>query len=89
MLADVMETPAMVKDALREVSRIGSKVTDAVGDGVRSANQAIKHGRHAAEDVIEETRHTVKQRPFQALSVAFAAGVLAGGLFTWIGMRRR
>ncbi len=89
MLANVLEKPAMVESPLREVSKIRSRVTDAVGDGVRSASQAIRHGRHAAEDAIEEAKHTVKQRPLQAIGTVFAAGVLAGTFFTWIGFRRR
>ena len=55
-----------VENPLREVSKIRSMVTDAVEDGVRSASQAIRHGRYAAEDAIEEAKHTVKQRPLQA-----------------------
>ena len=43
---------------------------------MRSARQAIKHGRDAAEDLIEEAQHTVKQRPLQTIGIAFAAGVL-------------
>ena len=89
MPADVLEKPATVEDALREVSKIRSMVTDAVEDSVRSANQVIRHGRYAAEDVIEEAKHTVKRRPLQALAIVFASGVLAGGLLTWIGLRRR
>ena len=79
----------MVEDALREVSKIGSILTDAAGDSVRSARQAIKHGRDAAEDVIENAQHTVKQRPFQAMGIAFGAGVLVGGFLAWIGFRWR
>lgn len=89
MPVDVLEKPATVEDAARGVSRIRSMVTDAVEDGMRSARQAIKHGRYAAEDVIEEAQHTVKQRPLQAMGIAFAAGVLAGGFLAWIGFRRR
>lgn len=89
MPADVLKKPATVEDAAREVSKVRSIVTDAVEDGVRSARQAIKYGRNAAEDVIEEAQHTVKQRPFQAMGIVFAAGVLAGGFLAWIGFRRR
>jgi hypothetical protein len=53
MLEDVLEKPATVENPLREVSKIRSRVTDAVEDGVRSASQAIRHGRYAAEDAIE------------------------------------
>jgi ElaB/YqjD/DUF883 family membrane-anchored ribosome-binding protein len=89
MLANMLEKPATVANPLREVSKIRSRVTDAVEDGVRSASQAIRHGRHAAEDAIEEAEHMVKQRPFQAMGTVFAAGVLAGTFLTWVGSRRR
>jgi ElaB/YqjD/DUF883 family membrane-anchored ribosome-binding protein len=89
MLANALENPATVENPLREVSKIRSRVADAVEDGVRSASQAIRQGRYAAEDAIEEAKHTVKQRPLEAMGAVFAAGVLAGTLFTWIGLRRR
>ena len=89
MPADVLEKPATVEDVLHEVSKIRSIVQDAVEDGVRSATQAIKHGRYAAEDVIEEAKHTVKQMPLQAVGMAFAAGALAGCFLAWLGFRRR
>lgn len=88
MPADVLEKPATVEEALREVSKIKSIVTDAVEDSVRSARQAIRHGRDAAEDVLEEAQHTVKQRPLQAIGIAFAAGVVAGGFLAWVGCKR-
>ncbi len=89
MLANVAEKPATAENPLREVSKIRSMVTDAVEDGVRSASQAIRHGRYAAEDAIEEAKHTVKHRPIQAMGAVFAAGVLAGTFLTLIGLRRR
>jgi ElaB/YqjD/DUF883 family membrane-anchored ribosome-binding protein len=88
MLANVLEKPA-IENPLREVSKIRSVVTGAVGDRVRSASQAIRHGRYAAEDTLEEAKHTVKQRPLQAMGTVFAAGVLAGTFLTWIRFRTR
>ena len=93
-MPDVLEkTTTRIEDGLSEVSRTKSVVTDAVEDGVRSARQAIKHGRHVAEDAIEGAQHTIKQRPLKAVGVVFAAGVfvgvLAGGAATWFGFRRR
>jgi ElaB/YqjD/DUF883 family membrane-anchored ribosome-binding protein len=89
MLANESEKPATVETPLREVSKIRSTVTNALEDGIRSASQTIRHGRYAAEDAIEEAKHTVKQKPFQAMGTVFAAGVLAGTFLTWIGFRRR
>ena len=87
MPTDVLPMPASVEEALREVSKIKTVVTEAVEDGVKSAVKAIKQGRYAAEDMIGEARHTVKQRPLQAMGVVFAAGVLAGALVGWLASR--
>ena len=88
MPANISELTASVEDALREVSKIKTMVADAVEDGVKTAVKAIKQGRYAAEDMIGETRHTVKQNPLQAMGIVFAAGVLTGALVAWIGTRR-
>jgi len=89
MPADVLEKPVTAEEARREVSKIRSIVTDAVEDGVRSAGRAIRHGRYAAEDVIEQAEHKVKQSPFQAMGLVFVAGMLVGGFVSWIGFHRR
>lgn len=88
MPTDLMEKVTL-DDVFREVSRMKSVVTDAVDDGVRSAVKALKQGRHAAEDAIYDAKHAVKQNPFQAIGVVFAAGVVTGALAAWIGFRRR
>jgi ElaB/YqjD/DUF883 family membrane-anchored ribosome-binding protein len=89
MPADLLEKAPSVEEVLREVSRIRAVVTDAVEDGVRSALKAVKQGRIAAEDALDDAKRSVRQRPFEALGVVFAAGVLTGALLTWIGSRRR
>ena len=65
-----------------------AEVTDRLEDGVRSARRAVKHGRDAVEDFIEDAEHAVKQKPLGAVGIAFAAGILAGGVATWLGFRR-
>jgi len=86
-MPDALEMPSSVEDTLREVARIKSMVTEAVEDGVKTAIRAIKQGRYAAEDMIGDARHTVRKRPFQAMGVVFAAGVLAGALVGWLASR--
>ena len=87
MPSDVIELPASVEEALREVSRIKAIVTEAVEDGVKSAMKAVKQGRYAAEDMIGDARLSVRKRPFQAMGVVFAAGVLTGALVGWLTAR--
>lgn len=89
MQTDVLKNMATPDEARRQVSKVRSIVSEAVGDSVRSASRAIKHGRLAAEDLIDEAEHRVKQQPFRSVGVAFASGILAGALLTWIGFSRR
>lgn len=79
------EKPKMLNGGLAEVKH---RFSDRLEDGVRSARQAVKHGRYAVEDIIEDAQHAVKQKPFGALGIAFAVGILAGGVATWLGFRR-
>ena len=83
-----VELPSSVEEALREVSRIKSVVSEAVEDGVKSAVKTLRQGRVAAEDAIDDARRTVRQKPFQAVGVVFGLGVLVGGLLAWLGTRR-
>jgi ElaB/YqjD/DUF883 family membrane-anchored ribosome-binding protein len=93
MPAETAEKPATVDQHFGSVPKIKARLTDKFEDGVRSARRAIKHGRYAAEDLIEEAQHTIRQKPLEAVAVVLAAGVLAGalagGFVTWLGFRRR
>ena len=64
------------------------QVTDRLENGVRSARRAVKHGRETVEDIIEDAQHAVKRNPLGAAGIAFAAGILAGGVAAWLGSRR-
>jgi len=87
-MASIIEKQASVEDVIKEVARIKDVVTEAVQDGVESAVKALKHGRVAANDAIDDARHTVKKNPLQAVGVVFAAGVLVGSLIAWLSTRR-
>jgi ElaB/YqjD/DUF883 family membrane-anchored ribosome-binding protein len=89
MSPDILENAPSVEDVYREVSRIKTVISEAVEDGVKSAVKAIRQGRHKAEDVLDETKHAIKQRPFDAMGIVFAVGVLTGACLTWAGTRRR
>jgi ElaB/YqjD/DUF883 family membrane-anchored ribosome-binding protein len=89
MSRDLMEKVPSVEDVFREVSHIKTVVTEAVEDGVKSAVKAIKQGRNTAEDVLDDAKHQVKQRPFEAMGIVFAVGVLTGACLTWVSTRRR
>jgi len=88
MPAELLEKPN-TETANCDLSKIKSFVAEAVEDSVHSAKQAIKGARHVAEDLVEEAQHTVKQRPFETVGIAFAAGILTGGLLSWLALKSR
>ncbi len=88
MSANVIEKEPLGEDTMRELSNVKSLVGEAAEDGVRSVNKIIRQSRYAAEDLIDEAKHTFKQRPFQAMGLMFVAGAVAGSLLAWIGFRR-
>jgi ElaB/YqjD/DUF883 family membrane-anchored ribosome-binding protein len=87
-MPDFLDKPATIDDVIREVSRFKAAVSEAVDDGVRSALRTIKQGRNAADDLIHDTRHSVRQNPIQSMGLVFAVGVMTGALAAWIGSRR-
>lgn len=86
-LKDKLDMPATLEDVLDEVSRIRTTVTEAVDDGFKTAMRAIKQGRGAAEDAIDDARRRVRQNPVQAVGVVFVAGLLTGFLAGWLTTR--
>jgi len=88
-MLDRLQKNATVEDVINEVSKIRSAVTDAVDDGIKSAIKAIRQGRDAAEDAIDETKRAVKRNPLQAVGIFFAAGVVVGCVAMCLGPRRR
>ena len=87
MALDLSERTS-VEDVVREISRLRSVITDAVEDGVETAVKALRQSREAAGDAIDDARRTVRQKPFQAVGVVFAAGILTGAMLTWMSSRR-
>lgn len=85
MSAATAEKSKMLNGGLDEVKH---RFTDRIEDGVRSARQAVKHGRYAVEDIVEDAQHTVKQKPFSAVGIAFGTGILLGSVAAWFGFRR-
>lgn len=86
-LKDKLDMPATLEDVLDEVSRIRTTVTEAVDDGFKTAMRAIKQGRGAAEDAIDDARRAVRKNPVQAVGVVFVAGLLTGFLAGWLTTR--
>ena len=87
----------MAKSVVKRIMDLGTEipnlasskkaVASAVEDCVGAARRAVKRGRFAVEDLMDEAIHTVKQRPLQTVALIFGLAFGAGALFSWIASR--
>ena len=54
---------------------------DLVEIGKRKAQRAIRRGREAGEDYLDETTHYIKHNPWPAVGIAAGVGAFVGLLF--------
>jgi hypothetical protein len=77
-----------VKDAVNGGTKIShwdfSLKDSAVDDYTHGTRRAVRRGRHAAEELIDEAAHSIKQHPLQAVALTFGLAFGAGALFGWI-----
>jgi ElaB/YqjD/DUF883 family membrane-anchored ribosome-binding protein len=79
MQAEIIEKTIEVRDQLgAEVKRVKEVVVDAVDNGVVAAKRAVKQGRRAAEDLVDDAEYRVKQHPLSAVGVSFGIGIGLG-----------
>lgn len=86
-MRDALETAGRIAEVGVDFGLLKKRLENAVEDAVLEAKRTAKHGRHAMEDVIEDTTYWVKKNPWQ--SVGYAAGAAFGiGLFVgWFTSR--
>jgi len=62
------------------VERVKGAVADAVEDGIDAAKRGLKQGRRAAEDLVDDAEHQVKQHPLGTLGAFFSLGLGLGAV---------
>jgi ElaB/YqjD/DUF883 family membrane-anchored ribosome-binding protein len=80
VLNKVVEVGAAAAQMGAGVERVKETVADAVEDGINTAKRAVKQGRRAAEDLVDDAEYQVKQRPLSAVGVSFAIGLGLGAM---------
>lgn len=65
------------------VEHVKEAVAGGVEDGFKEAKRAVKQGRRAAEDLVDDAEYHVKRYPFSTVGVCFGIGL---GLGAVIGM---
>jgi ElaB/YqjD/DUF883 family membrane-anchored ribosome-binding protein len=78
---DVGERLVGVRD---EASRLKTAASQAIEDAVTGAKRFTKRSRYAAEDLLEDAGHRVKQDPLRSVALGFAVGLAMGALAVWL-----
>jgi ElaB/YqjD/DUF883 family membrane-anchored ribosome-binding protein len=79
MQTEIREKTIEVRDQLEaEVKRVKEAVVDVVDNGIVAAKRAVKQGRRAAEDLVDDAEYRIKQRPFSTLGVTLGIGMGLG-----------
>jgi ElaB/YqjD/DUF883 family membrane-anchored ribosome-binding protein len=69
-----------VGDTFRKASEFTSNVADSVNGGMKTAKNAVKDGREAVEDFIDDTARSVKRSPIQSVLISVGIGLAVGFL---------
>lgn len=92
MKAEVLDKVADVSAAAAhlgaEVGRVKEAVVDVVDDGINAAKRAVKLGRRAAEDLVDDAGYHVKQHPLRTLGISFSIGLGLGALIGFLMTRK-
>ena len=78
VLDKVIEAGSVAVQTGAGVHRMKGAVTEALEDGITSAKRAARHGRRAVEDLVDDARYQLKQRPFETAGICFAFGMGLG-----------
>jgi len=76
----LVDQASNVGETFRKASEFTSNVADSVHDGMKSAKSAVKDGRDAVEDFIDDTARSVKRSPIQAVLLSAVIGLTFGFL---------
>jgi hypothetical protein len=75
-----------------EAARMKAVATDAVSDtiedGMHAAKRAVKRGRYAAEDLMDETIYQIKQHPLRCTGITLGVGFGLGAIAGWLISRK-
>lgn len=84
-----------VKEAMNGGTEISHRdfslkdILSAVEDYADGTRRAVRRGRHAAEDLIDEAARSIKKRPLHTVALTFGLAFGTGFLFGRIASRIR
>lgn len=80
LVKEVLNTAAEFAQVGTRIEELKDNASRIVEDGINDAKRIVKRGRHAAEDIIEDTAHMIKHDPFGSVGVTFGVGFGLGAI---------
>ena len=82
------EVREQIAESSKHLDQAKSVVNDACEDFVGKSMRAVKVGRRAAEDLVDDAEHTVKKYPKSAVASGIMTGIILGFCLGWLLARR-
>jgi hypothetical protein len=82
VLDKVIQAASITAEVGAGVGHMKEAVAEFIDDGLKSAKRAARHGRRAAEDLVDDARYQFKQRPVGTAAICFAIGLGLGTVMT-------
>jgi ElaB/YqjD/DUF883 family membrane-anchored ribosome-binding protein len=80
-------TATKLAEAGRDADRLRVALAEAAEDSIKTAKRAVRNGRMAAEDFMDEAVFTVKRNPVKSIGVTFGVAFGIGALAGWLARR--
>ena len=84
---NALETAGKIAEVGMNFGLLKRRLDTAIEDAVLEAERMAKHGRHAVEDVVEDTTYWVKKNPWHAVGYAAGAAFGIGLCLGWFTSR--
>jgi ElaB/YqjD/DUF883 family membrane-anchored ribosome-binding protein len=72
-----------------EAAKLKEKAAQVMDESAETARRALRRGRYAAEDMVDETEYLIKRQPFESVAITFGVGLGLGALIGWLAGRNR
>jgi ElaB/YqjD/DUF883 family membrane-anchored ribosome-binding protein len=81
-------TAAKLAEAGCSADRLKAAFNEAAEDGIKTAKRAVRNGRIAAEDFMDEAVIAVKRNPVKSIAITFGVAFGMGALASWLAVRK-
>ena len=86
-MTDALKTAGKIAEVGIDFGLLKKRLENAVENAVLETERVTKHGRHAMEDVMDDTTYWVKKNPWKSVGFAAGAAFSVGLCLGWFTSR--